>query len=707
MSSRLSLPLIFPHFSIKNLNSEDIIKSKEDKLFFKRLRNSKSLKQMPQEIHDSLFLTKLNLNNSKKNSYSNNNSINSENSKKYIKIKKIKISKSNGELAKTQADQTMKHYLKGNINEKAISNYKANEIFKIMPLSKQRLYIKEKCKIDNLIYRRKMELKNSISIRAERKSSFSYKLSKSQINKKFIIRNIANPVYTNPLHSFNTIMINKCVVKDIKNNYHENNINSYKEKIKNLHPMILHKDDYDYDKNPKYYKYKYPQKIRISPFVPFNILMLKKLKKSEEDEEKEKKNKEKMKDLAKILAHALGISDLIKKKESIYLLKSSICYPNINFPESRVQFVFIQDEDKYYLQGGFCTSRDPSVWEFNPVKRNWTKLISNKDSDMIENRFGHTGIIWNKKLIIFGGKYNNYKEFCDLEIYDLQLHKWYSSNAYYKRKFELVKNHVACLVGNSMFINGGQTKNEVIVNKSYLLNLKTLKWMELKITNNDEFPSLIFHCCSLIIPKTFLKHPNFTIFKFPEIVLADNIKLKGIYIFGGYNGNFDKCTNHLYVLKIGKKKLEWTILKTTGYGPTPRISASMSFLEKKNLLIIHGGRTNTENVINPLNDTYLLDLETLNWLEVGYYGEISKGRYQHQSVTFNNELFIFGGTNGKFYMNSEMFIINLDSHDAAVNEKREAEIAKRNKQKKEHKEINFLFSFTKKIFKAVREKKDY
>ena len=74
---------------------------------------------------------------------------------------------------------------------------------------------------------------------------------------------------------------------------------------------------------------------------------------------------------------------------------------------------------------------------------------------------------------------------------------------------------------------------------------------------------------------------------------------------------------NLYILKIGKNPLEWVIPKTDGIPPCERFGCSMSFYERGNFIAIHGGKNNV-----PLNDIFLLDLFSLNWLEVEYFNKI-------------------------------------------------------------------------------------
>ena len=130
---------------------------------------------------------------------------------------------------------------------------------------------------------------------------------------------------------------------------------------------------------------------------------------------------------------------------------------------------------------------------------------------------------------------------------------------------------------------------------------------------------MAYHSCCLVLPEEFRKDPTFTLYtKLSEEKLKSiSVKEIGIYIFGGKTSKNGTLNNNLYVLKIGGQSLEWIILNTYGAPPKKRYGASMSFYEAGNILIIHGGRQNTK--INfAFNDTFILNLYSLNWMKVEY-----------------------------------------------------------------------------------------
>lgn len=99
----------------------------------------------------------------------------------------------------------------------------------------------------------------------------------------------------------------------------------------------------------------------------------------------------------------------------------------------------------------------------------------------------------------------------------------------------------------------------------------------------------------------------------------------------------------MWVLKLGRKPLEWTKPETKGKRPPPRYAHSMSFYEDGNFLVIHGGRNDMRNELSfALNDTYILELSKLQWCEVILYSDYDIAVYNrcgHSSIVYCNILF--------------------------------------------------------------------
>ena len=134
--------------------------------------------------------------------------------------------------------------------------------------------------------------------------------------------------------------------------------------------------------------------------------------------------------------------------------------------------------------------------------------------------------------------------------------------------------------------------------------------------------------------------------------------------FGGKSKEEGGISNKLWILTIGQKLLEWNLAETKGIPPRPRYNHSMSFYERGNFLIIHGGRNDLMSDTIAFDDTFVLDLEFFEWFKVELYSQFDKfkvlSRCGHQSSIYGNKLIIFGGMNHNNYIGSTLFIVNLD-----------------------------------------------
>jgi hypothetical protein len=94
----------------------------------------------------------------------------------------------------------------------------------------------------------------------------------------------------------------------------------------------------------------------------------------------------------------------------------------------------------------------------------------------------------------------------------------------------------------------------------------------------------------------------------------------------------------MWVLKCGKKPLEWLKIESKGVIPEPRHSHTVTYYEKGNYLIIHGGRNDLSNDSFALNDTWLFELNRWEWLQVHHYSKIPNfsiyNRCGHASIVY-------------------------------------------------------------------------
>ena len=347
-------------------------------------------------------------------------------------------------------------------------------------------------------------------------------------------------------------------------------------------------------------------------------------------------------------------------------------YPEKNFPEGREQFSVCIKGRHIYLSGGLSTNmKEMNFWSLNIKNIEWKKIPSMNQTNC---RFGHTTIYDENKIYIYGGriKEKNTSILVGLEIYSLKENSF--SKPYIQKEPPDRRDHIAIYICNHMLIHGGVGISNEILSDCYLLNLQTLKWIDPPIEQYSPKPKLYGHTCCLVIPYQLLNHKNFNIYKFPEIEInSDNkIKQKGLYIFGGKTKEYGGLTNDLWILIMGKNPFSWMKVNTLGKPPSPRYFHSMDYYEKGNYLIIHGGRNDDLSATSALNDTFVLDLENLGWVNVELYNNSNSfkviSRYGHKSTIFSNKLIIFGGMNNNNFIGSSLFIVNLDFY-YSVNKK--------------------------------------
>ena len=372
----------------------------------------------------------------------------------------------------------------------------------------------------------------------------------------------------------------------------------------------------------------------------------------------------------------IPLINIAKKKKSVNILSylekakkdlkffSYYKYPVKNFPEGREQFSICRQDNDIIITGGISTKmKTLAIWRLNLTTLEWKKV---KTDNPIENRYGHTALSMNNKLYIFGGKtkYLNTSYMNNLDIFSFTERKIINCQIN-GEKPENRKSHIAIFVGPQMLIHGGINVDGKILDDSYLFNMHTLAWNKCIINKICEHPKLWGHACCLVIPGQILYNPKFSIYSFPEFdtVKKKNIKKKGLFVFGGKT-NEDGLSNQLWILLMGKKPLEWLKVDTKGKPPIARYFHTMNFYERGNYVIIHGGRNDIFSDKSALNDTFLLNLENFEWLEVKLYSNISNfnvaNRCGHQSIIYSDKLIILGGMNNNNYLGSSLLIINLD-----------------------------------------------
>ena len=481
--------------------------------------------------------------------------------------------------------------------------------------------------------------------------------------------------FKNPIDSLGLILKNKTIYDKVLNNYQNREMQSFGcifGKYKRIKEIInLSKNVKITSIMPKAFEKEFQEQENIKNELEYNSFKRNNINENNNKNndniniksEKEGQYNFDKKNYFKI--NGLSTADLIKG--SVHLLigyhqSTKVC------PESREQFSFNYEPitNSIYLFSGNCSYfGNQQLWRYNLLTFNWEPL--RPSTQLLEGRSGHTGIIFKSKLIIFGGRYLNNTSLADVDIYNIENNKWTIGQLNTSIFLKLRRNHVACLVGQQMFVHGGLDEFGEYLDDAYLLNLSNnYRWYKANINSYSPLPKLGYHSCCLVVPKEIQKNPKFSIYKLPDMTINTintQIREKGIYIFGGKKSDLKDPSNKLYVFKIGRKPLEFTEIKTKGKPPCPRYLCSMNYYEEGNFLIIHGGKTKSLRNEKILKDTYLLELFKFEWVKVHYgcFEFLVKPRFSHAGIIYDKKLIIFGGVNEQGFNGSNFFLIKLET----------------------------------------------
>uniref|UniRef100_A0A0N4Z0E1 Kelch motif family protein n=1 Tax=Parastrongyloides trichosuri TaxID=131310 RepID=A0A0N4Z0E1_PARTI len=233
-------------------------------------------------------------------------------------------------------------------------------------------------------------------------------------------------------------------------------------------------------------------------------------------------------------------------------------------------------------------------------------------------RYGHTVVVWNKKIYLWGGRNDDHGASDLLHSYDPKNNIWEVVNTT-GRIPPARDGHTAVVWKDKMYIFGGfEEHHQVFSQDVFVFDFITNVWAEVKPTGKK--PAWRdFHTASVINGK--------------------------MYIFGGrcdemgmFISNKDVYTNEVYVLDL--EEYNWKTLPRKGDGPSGRRSHS-SWVMDDCLYIFGGyyGPTNTH-----FDDLYKFDPKTECWTKIKAVGNSPSARRRQCSVVSSNKVFIFGGT---------------------------------------------------------------
>jgi len=161
----------------------------------------------------------------------------------------------------------------------------------------------------------------------------------------------------------------------------------------------------------------------------------------------------------------------------------------------------------------------------------WERILC--DNSPVNPRYGHTGILYQKKFVVFGGKVKsgNYQYLADIDIFDMIEKTWTQPNFSSKSHLCLRRNHVAELVGHQILVHGGMSEENQVLSDCHVLSLNPYKWNYATISDITPSPALAGHACALVVPSEYKYNARMNLYKYPDIGFGKLSSNKVLYDF--------------------------------------------------------------------------------------------------------------------------------------------------------------------------------
>ncbi|EFC49470.1 predicted protein [Naegleria gruberi] len=273
-------------------------------------------------------------------------------------------------------------------------------------------------------------------------------------------------------------------------------------------------------------------------------------------------------------------------------------------------------------------------------------------------RYGHSACIHNDYLMyIYGGYYRNKTN--ELSCLNLETGEWKVVECRGNQIPPGTDGQSMIIYNNQLIIFGGRKKSWISINLVHVLDLETLEWRRVEITDLSNVPC-------------------------PRTDHCDVFHDGKLYIQGGYDdgGQFLGRRNDLYVFDV--KTETWTQLTGQCNGlPPPEMSthrAECLELNGKHYMIMVAG---WDNYKRHRNEIYGLELETLTWIhfpsinpnifhERRHFGMVKLSSSIQSEYFRGNDLIVYGGCTDTCMLN-DVCVLRLS--DSSVNEDELVEVS--------------------------------
>jgi N-acetylneuraminic acid mutarotase len=375
-----------------------------------------------------------------------------------------------------------------------------------------------------------------------------------------------------------------------------------------------------------------------------------------------------------------------------------------DLPEKRIGQSITRYGDLVFLSNGFNgESFLHDLFEFNMETLIWTE-ITESGIESLSERACNSLIYFDGNLIMYGGdnKKSTLKDVHFLKLDQEILERFEDYQEYTEETEEgntgsdwkaicingqtvSRSRHSSVIVNNKLITFGGLSEKSGSIVPSQDMNsldFETLEWTKVKQNKARQQPDaridhtcipykneLIFFCGN---GKQTYSKPNVHVFELetsswsmPKCVgsisartmqascLFDTNK---IAVFGGYNS---ELFNDLNVYEI--EKFTWkSVTPKSETIPSARAKSSLeSYVNSSNetILCLFGGMEKDEK---PSNELYEFNISKGEWNLIQTSGDFISGRCGHSTVSNGKEMFLFGGYDGKNYLD-QLFVYNFES----------------------------------------------
>lgn len=304
-------------------------------------------------------------------------------------------------------------------------------------------------------------------------------------------------------------------------------------------------------------------------------------------------------------------------------------------PTPRYEHSAVLVGNSVFLIGGNYAGRYISdIWCFDLESLSWDRVTCDEGSEVFPPSAGHAAVAYNGRVMLIGGHVrverikNKVKNISPLKIYSIEMISKQCGTVETSCEEGLDQGplqrggHSANVVGNKLFMFGGENPNRKPNNELWVLDLITNTWSKPEVAGEP--------------PEARSSHSAVTYME------------RYIVIFGG--GSVANCYNDLVVLDT--QTMSW--MRPAISGPVPPIRAGHASAVLGSLMYLIGGGNNSKGCA----DMYSLDLKNINsngpleWNLIGNTppeSAIASEGLSLLCVPMAGCLLSFGGYNGKYH----------------------------------------------------------